>query len=51
MNQDASAGVDVDVKLGVRVPLIGSLGGILLTSGILIGLVGGFIVYNAVMRK
>jgi hypothetical protein len=51
MNQDASAEVNVDVKLGARVPLIESLGGILLTIGVLIGLVGGFIVYNAVIRR
>jgi hypothetical protein len=51
MNEDASAGVDVDVKLGVRVPLLESLGTILLASGIIIGLIGGFIVYQAVVRR
>jgi hypothetical protein len=51
MNEDASSGVDVDVKLGVRVPLIESLGGILLFSGIVVGLIGGFIIYHAVIRR
>jgi len=51
MNEDASPGVDVDVKLGVRVPLLESLGGILLFSGIIVGLIGGFIIYNAVVRR
>jgi len=51
MNEDASAGVDVDVRLGVRVPILGSLGSILLTSGILIGLIGAVILYFAVVRR
>ena len=51
MNEDASAGVDLDVMLGVRVPLLESFGGILLASGIIIGLIGGFIIYYAVIRR
>ena len=51
MNEDASAGVDVDVQLGVRVPLFESLGNVLLASGIIIGLIGGFIVYHAAIRR
>jgi hypothetical protein len=51
MNEDASAGVDADVQLGVRVPLLESLGTILLVSGIIIGFIGGFIIYNAVIRR
>lgn len=51
MNEDASADVDVDVKLGVRVPLLESLGVILLVSGVIIGLIGGFVIYYAVIRR
>jgi hypothetical protein len=51
MNEDASVGVDVDVRLGVRVPIIGSLGSILLASGIIMGLIGAAILYFAVVRR
>jgi hypothetical protein len=51
MNEDASPGVDADVRLGVRVPLIGSLGTILFTTGVIIGLVGAVILYFAVVRR
>jgi len=51
MNEDASAGVDVDVKLGVWVPFLESLGSILVGSGLIIGLIGGLIIYYAVVRR
>jgi hypothetical protein len=51
MNGDASLGVDADVRLGVRVPILDSLGGILLASGILVGLIGAVILYFAVVRR
>ncbi|OGD46013.1 hypothetical protein A3K69_07960 [Candidatus Bathyarchaeota archaeon RBG_16_57_9] len=51
MNEDASAVVDADVRLGVRVPLIGSLGSILLASGIVMGLIGAVILYFTVVRR
>ncbi len=51
MNEDASPGVSADVQMGVKVPLIGSLGTILFTTGVIIGLVGGVILYFAVVRR
>ncbi len=51
MNEDASPGVSADVQMGVRVPLIGSLGTILFTAGVIIGLIGCVILYFAVVRR
>jgi hypothetical protein len=51
MNEDASPGVSADVQMAVRVPLIGSLGTILFTTGVFIGLVGCVILYLTVVRR
>ena len=51
MNADGSAGVDADFQMGVKTPLLKSIGDILLTAGLAIGLIGAYLVYIAVNRR
>ena len=46
MNADGSAGVDVDVKLGARVPILQTIGNMLIFGGIVALLIGAFVIYQ-----
>ena len=50
MNADGSAGVDLSTVLGAKIPLIFRVGVGLLIGGIVVLIVGGFMVYLAVRR-
>lgn len=43
MNADGSAGVDVDVKLGARVPILRNIGNMLVFGGIVVLIIGAFV--------
>lgn len=43
MNADSSAGVDVDVKLGARVPILRNIGNMLVFGGIVVLIMGAFV--------
>ena len=46
MNADGSAGVDVDVKLGARVPILRTIGNALVFGGIVVLLIAAFVIYQ-----
>ncbi|MQY82265.1 hypothetical protein GH157_01065 [archaeon] len=46
MNADGSAGVDADVKLGARVPILQNIGNMLVFGGIVALLIGAFVLYT-----
>ncbi len=51
MNADGSAGIDTDVKIGVKVPFFGGLGNILLVVGLFVGGIGILLIYFTVKRN
>ena len=51
MNEDGSQGVDVDLQVGAKVPILKDLGDVLLTVGILVGLVGAAVIYYGAIRR
>ncbi|MCW4050076.1 MAG: zinc ribbon domain-containing protein [Candidatus Bathyarchaeota archaeon] len=51
MNEDGSQGVDVDLQIGVKVPILRTIGNALLTAGIIVGLMGVGLVYIGALRK
>jgi ribosomal protein L40E len=51
MNEDASQGLDVDLQIGAKVPLLKDLGDVLLTVGVLVGLVGAAVIYYGAIRR
>ncbi len=51
MNADGSAGVDLSTVLGAKIPLIFRVGVGLLVGGIVVLIIGGFMVYFAVRRS
>ncbi|MBN2336662.1 zinc ribbon domain-containing protein [Candidatus Bathyarchaeota archaeon] len=51
MNEDASSGVDVDFQMGAKVPILKDLGNILLTTGVVIGLIGAALIYYGVVKR
>jgi len=51
MNEDASQGVDVDLQIGAKVPLLKDLGDVLLTVGVLVGLVGAAVIYYGAVKR
>ena len=46
MNADGSAGVDVDVKLGARVPILRNISNMLVFGGVVVLLMGAFVLYT-----
>ena len=46
MNADGSAGVDADVKLGARVPILQNIGNMLVFGGIVALVIGAFVFYT-----
>ena len=51
MNSDGSEGIQADIQVGVRVPIFGSLGNILLTAGLFVGALGVLMVYFTLRRS
>lgn len=51
MNEDASSGVDVDFQMGAKVPILKDLGNILLTVGLLVGLLGAAVIYYGAIKR
>ncbi len=40
MNADGSMGVDIEVQMGVRLPILRTIGGIILAVGLILLLIG-----------
>jgi hypothetical protein len=51
MNADGSAGVDVDMRLGARIPILRTVGNGLIGGGLIALMIGGFIVYYGALRR
>lgn len=51
MNEDASQGVDVDLQIGAKVPILKNLDDVLLTVGVLVGLVGAAVIYYGAIKR
>lgn len=51
MNEDGSTGVDFDLQLGARVPILRMIGNGLVAGGIIALAVGAFIFYYGVIRR
>ncbi|MCK4582288.1 DUF4389 domain-containing protein, partial [Candidatus Bathyarchaeota archaeon] len=51
MNEDASQGVDVDLQMGAKVPILKNLDDVLLTVGVLVGLVGAAVIYYGAVKR
>jgi hypothetical protein len=51
MNEDASQGVDLDLQIGAKVPILEDLGDMLLTVGVLVGLVGAAVIYYGAIKR
>lgn len=50
MNADGSADVDIDMQLGVKIPILLAIGGGLLTGGFITLVIGGLIIYFGAYR-
>lgn len=50
VNKDGSAGVDLTMKLGAKIPLLSIVGSVLLVAGIVALVIGGAMVYFGVHR-
>lgn len=50
MNIDGSADVDLDMQLGAKVPILGTIGSGLLTGGFITLGIGGFVIYFGAFR-
>jgi len=50
MNADGSADVDIDMQLGVKIPILRAIGGGLLTGGFITLVIGGLIIYFGAYR-
>jgi len=50
MNADGSSDVDIDMQLGVKIPILLAIGGGLLTGGFITLVVGGLIIYFGAYR-
>lgn len=51
MNADGSAGVDVDMQLGARIPVLRTIGNGLIGGGLIALMVGGLIIYYGALRR
>jgi len=51
MNADGSSDVDVDMRLGAKVPFLRNIGNMLFAGGFISLLVGGLIIYVGVIRR
>jgi hypothetical protein len=51
MNADGSAGVDVDMQLGARIPVLRMIGNGLIGGGLIALVVGGIIIYYGALRR
>jgi hypothetical protein len=51
MNADGSPDVSADIKLGVQVPFFGSIGDILLSIGVVVGVIGVLMLYFTIKRN
>lgn len=51
MNEDGSAGVDVSMQLGARVPILGTVGNALVAGGVFALAFGAFILYFGVIKR
>lgn len=50
MNEDGSAGVDMNITFGVKIPLLSTIGIALLIGGVIALIIGGFLVYLGIRR-
>lgn len=50
MNADGSSGVDVDMQMGAKIPLLRSIGNMMFTGGVISLVVGSFIIYVGAIR-
>ncbi|MCW4037874.1 MAG: zinc-ribbon domain-containing protein [Candidatus Bathyarchaeota archaeon] len=50
MNEDGSAGVDMNIALGVKIPLLSTISVALLAGGVVALLIGGFLIYFGIRR-
>jgi hypothetical protein len=51
MNADGSAGVDVGVSFGARVPILRTVRSILLAGGFIALAIGGLVIYLGAIRR
>lgn len=50
MNEDGSAGVDLTIRLGAKIPLISAVGSILLVGGVIALIIGSAVIYLGIRR-
>jgi hypothetical protein len=51
MNEDASRGVNVDLQMGAKAPILNTVSDVLLVFGVLIGLAGALMIYYGAIRR
>ncbi len=51
MNADGSEGLAADIKLGVQVPFFGGIGDILISVGVVVGVIGLAMIYFTIKRN
>ena len=51
MNADGSADVDLDMRLGAKIPILRTVGNALIAGGLFALALGGFIIYYWVIRR
>lgn len=51
MNADGSADVDLDMRLGAKIPILRTVGNALIAGGFVALALGGFIIYYGVIRR
>jgi len=50
MNEDGSAGVDLEMRVGAKIPLLSTIGSILVVLGVIALIIGGTIIYFGIRR-
>jgi hypothetical protein len=51
MNEDASEGVNVDMQVGAKISILGTLSNIMLSVGIILGLIGAVMIYYGAIHR
>ncbi len=51
MNADGSAGIDLDMRFGAKVPILRTIGNGLMVGGVITLIIGGLIIYYGVFLQ
>jgi hypothetical protein len=51
MNADGSAGVDLTVKIGAKVPILRTIGNAMMAGGVFVLILGGALIYFGALRR